>query len=1197
MQLKKLLLLGFKTFADKTELIIDSGLTAIVGPNGSGKSNIADALLWVLGEQNPRLIRGDRAQDVIFTGSERRKPLGLAEVRLTLDNSDRSIPLRFEEICITRRVYRSGESQYLINGAACRLKDIVELFLDTGAGRGAYAVVGQNEIDAVLSVKAEERRSLFEEAAGVKKYRVKKQEALRKLAAAESNLQRVRDIIRELDVQCAPLEKQAQDSLRYLELQERLRVIESGLLIAEVKQTDYDLFGSREEREDSRDHLLQIEAEQARLEHASKEIGQNLSLAESDLDSAQMNRQQLLSSVERMESRRALLTERIRAAGQSSAQRAEELEVLDDELIRIQRIIEQDQKELEAADAAGVERARALMEQRALLQVLEAKVSAALSEIEEIRSAQNRMAEERAARQAAASADMERLAEAETEYQTLCTEMEQLQNYIAATKLQLELAINLQSEEKEAGRALAETLQSIESRRQSLHQSLSTARTSLDTVLRELSEKKARLSALIELQQNYEGFYQGVKAVLNAKRKGVLPGTYQPVVDIFQVPEPYRVAIETALGGSLQDIVTHTESEAKAGIEWLKQNRAGRATFLPLPLLRPGRVLEYQASPGIEGTALRLIQFSQEYRPAAELLLGRVVVASSMDSALSASLKLAGWSKIVTLEGELLTPGGALTGGSLQGRGAHLVGRKGEIDDLRSRIPTLNEEAERRKSVCDGLEQDLLIEEQNRAAQERSLSAKQTAEAAAGMSVRSLERDLNRLEQDSKTQRSEQSALLSRIEALRMRTAQYRTKQEEAADEQADGRENLAAVQERVNLLLSERDAVRLAAVTIEVEVSALKSHKEGLQRTLQDGRSSLENLKRRRLKLESQHQENDIETMQSASEQEQLTEKIASIRIKLQEAEKQLSQNKEQRQKLLNLNFEIGNDIQQTSKRRAEITSALHESELLIARLEMQQSQALEKLQLEYGINLEEALADPASAEIDKSDMQEAGKLRREIRGMGPVNTGAHEEYERLTERCKFLIEQQGDLEDSRAGLLTTISEIDVSTKDIFLETFESVKIEFQSLFSRLFGGGYAQLHLTNPDDLMETGIEIIAQPPGKKAQSLALLSGGERALTAAALLFSFLAVKPSPFVLLDEVDAPLDGANVEKFAQLLRDFSARSQFLIITHNPVTMEAAPTWYGVTMREPGVSSLLSYRMPEEAVVVIAPDSPSLTQDA
>ncbi len=1188
MQLKKLQLIGFKTFADKTEIQIDSGLTAIVGPNGSGKSNIVDALLWVLGEQNPRFLRGASAQDVIFNGTDRRKALGMAEVRLTIDNSDGTLPINFIEVTITRRIYRSGESQYLINGTICRLKDVIELFLDTGVGKGAYAFVSQQEIDAVLSAKPEDRRELFEEAAGIKKYRVKKREALRKLESAEVNLYRIRDILHELEVQREPMEKQAQTAKRYLHLQDRLHQIEVGLLVSELQKADYELYAVRTEKEMDQETLHILEAEMAACEREARDAAERLELADIELEDARVASQTAQLLVERTENQLALFTERSQSAERSEAHLAEEILHIEERMNRLKDEMEFDRSDLEETEKEEETKKQQWAGKRAALDALETAVAHALQQAQDRQDERMRLTSERASLEAGLLAARDRLSDAILRESKLVKELEELQIAAMEIKGRVDLAWNLLEVKTNQRKHFVMERERIDKAILEVHNQQSVSRSSLETSRRIMAEQSSRLSTLSELQESHEGFYQGVRAVLNAEKKGQIKGHYRAVVDLLEVPEPYRVAIEVALGGSLQDIVTLTEAEAKSGINWLKQNRAGRATFLALPLLKPGYQIKLDHEM-VAQSALELITFDPQYEKMAHLLLGRVLVVENMEEAISVSRRLTGWSKIVTLEGELLSPGGALTGGSLQGKGAHLVGRKGEMDDLRAKLPKSKSEVERLSTLLEQSTTYLRTLDAERTEITSRASTVQAELAASESSRISAEREYNRIEQDLQSRENSLIVLTTQRDAFEKDVERLTKELFSGEVENLQSDDALILLQEETRTLTDRRDICRSESVSLEVEVSRLKQKCEGLTRTISSNKAALVSLESQYMQKGAQQESAALNGQDALQEHERLHFQMEEAQRAFTGMNRNLEHWKERRAKENTYCMEANATLRNAIQSRSDITQSLHKSEMAQARLELQLVQASARLMDEYGISKDEAMARPDDTSIDKNTAIEVGRLRREIRAMGQVNTGAVEEYDRLTERFKFLDAQQTDLNRGKESLLATIAEIDDSTRGVFMETFEAVRIEFEKLFTRLFEGGSTKLILTNENDLLETGIEVIAQPPGKKAQHLSLLSGGERALTATALLFAFLAVRPSPFVLLDEVDAPLDGANVEKFTSLVKEFSARSQFLIITHNPTTMEAAPIWYGITMREPGISSILSYRVPQESSEAVVSD--------
>ena len=907
MQLKKLQLLGFKTFADKTEIHIDSGLTAIVGPNGSGKSNIVDALLWVLGEQNPRLMRGTSAQDVIFNGTDKRKPLGMAEVRLTVDNSDKTLPINFAEVTITRRVYRSGESQYLLNNSPCRLKDIVELFLDTGVGKGAYSFVSQSEIDAVLSAKAEDRRELFEEAAGIKKYRVKKREALRKLESAETNLNRIRDIIHELEAQREPMAEQAQQARRYLLLEERLHEIEVGLLVAELKRADYQLHSGKTERDEDTQNLLKFDAELARLERTGEEVGGRLAQTESEMDAVQQAQQSAVSRVERTESALVLMSERGATAEKNQERFALELAEIARRIAELRNHIEMDRTDLSEAETHETTQRSAWAAAQAALKELETAVQDAIRQMEARQGERIRLAQERASREAALRSAHERLTEIGARRERMERDTHALNVTLAEVETRMETAIATRDERDGQRKTLAENRVNVETHQRELQTEQSANRISLDAARRQQAEQSARLNTLTELQDSHEGFYQGVRAVLNARKKGAIRGHFVAVVDLLTVPEPYRVAVEVALGGSLQDVVTETEAEAKSGIQWLKDNRAGRATFLPLPLLRVGNVLEQgrgHADGEVIGVGSELVSFEPQYAKVAEMLLGRVLVVPNMDAAIAVSRKRNGWSKIVTLEGELLTPGGALTGGSLQGKGAHLVGRKGEMDDLRTALPRTKADVERLNHLFDSnvvvlqkleAERNEFVREESRLSSE--LAAAESARAGA-------ERELARLQREREERTASLTHLEAQIAGLQSDAEKLAAELEAGQAENHSADDALAALNEESRSLISRRDECRQRAVALEVEVSRLREKREGLTRTLATDRAALADLEMQQTQKAQQKLAAQTAGSEAVGERERLVAGLEEAKQHLAAVETDFGTWKARRQTLLAESF-----------------------------------------------------------------------------------------------------------------------------------------------------------------------------------------------------------------------------------------------------------------------------------------------------
>ncbi len=1193
MRLTRLYLAGFKTFADKTELELGQGLTAVVGPNGCGKSNITDAILWVLGEQNPRLLRGSEARDVIFAGTDRRKPLGMAEVRLTIDNSDKALPVEFSEVVVSRRLYRSGESQYLLNNSQCRLKDIVDLFLDTGMGKGAYSFVSQSEIDAVLSARPEERRELFEEAAGIKKYRVRKREAVRKLEQAETHLTRVRDILHELEAQREPLAAQAETAKRYKELGARLQEIELDLLVAEAHRLDYELFAAREQCESGHSSMLNFERELACLERDSQAHGVLLAEAEAELDSARMTRQAILSSVERSEARLQLLDERAETAESAAEGLKAELSDLGTRKAKLEAESAELAASQETALAISASSSLALVQAQERLGAAEAALASAQDAVEQRRAAEMRTTEERAQTAAAAQMCRVRLADAEAMAERLESAKAEISNLLERAMRERDAAQTRIESAESVDRDITQRLLQAEQAKRSALEVRSALREDLDSLKRSIADRSSRLSTLREMARSGEGFYQGVRAVVQAVSSGALRGDYAPVVDLLRVPDRLRTAIEVALGASAQDIVCKTEEEAKAAITWLKQNRMGRATFLPLPAIRPSTGPSSEAvkrCTGVVGLASDLVEIDSGYEPILRLLLGRTVICTSIDDASAASRALSGWSRIVTLEGELITPGGAMTGGSLHGRGSHLLGRKGEIDDLAAEVLAQTASADSIGLRASAAQEHVVGCEADVATITPRLFSHQATIASLRSELAAHERDVKRLAAEAQHTQAEAASACAAVGMLSAELGQWQQDHSEADDTHAP----CEPLPDSVDLgrLTELRDDARRSLEDLRVEAGRQAERLNSLASAMRAAQAGLGDLAHLRDLKQRQCDGIVGQWRDSGAQREETLRALEEAKTKAVSADEMFSHWQARKQELLQRSFDMSNETKRIARERTEIVQEVHTAELAIARMEVRVAQNDQRLWDEYTLTHEDVLARHEPADVDHRTSQEVARLRREIRNMGDVNTGAVEEYERLSERETFLAAQQEDLQTAVKSLNGTISEIDASTRGVFLSTFEAVSTAFAELFERLFEGGTTRLVLTSPDDLLETGIEVIAQPPGKRPQHLSLLSGGERALTAVALLFAFIAVHPSPFVLLDEVDAPLDGANVQKFAELVREFSTESQMLVITHNPTTMEAAPRWYGVTMNEPGVSRVITYRLPSEAMET-EPDAPML----
>jgi chromosome segregation protein len=1175
MFLKSHRILGFKSFDDRVSLDFGEGITAIVGPNGSGKSNIADAIQWVLGEQNVRTLRAENSTEVIFAGSAWRKPLGMAEVSLTVDNSDGQLPIDFAEVTVTRRLYRSGESEYLINKNPCRLKDIVELFMDTGLGRATYAILTQNEVDVVLSARPEDRRALFEEAAGIQKYRHRKREALRKLENTEANLTRVVDILAELGAQREPLRQQAEVAIRYHELVSRLREIEVAALWAQVLESERAREQAQHEQQSLHRQLLEVNAQLAECEALSQKLGQQIADAEAELDTLRALQQASLTAYERAESRRALIEQRLQNSRDNLRRLQEDLLENEHRYAEIQRQAQQWQER------------RLELEQR--LQNIEQQRQVAR---ERLRLAEHALQQaqqhyvERTQQVVRALAHLDglrlRRTEAEQTIQALQNRFEEVVQNLREVEERVKAAQAHRDKTVAAAELALRETQRCENELQQAQVEVQRKQQELETRARENARLSARLQALLESEAAQEGLFSGVRAVLDAVARGQLTGTYLLVADALQPLEPYVTAVEVALGASAQDIITATEEEARLAIEWLKEHARGRATFLPLNLLRPSEPLPSLQQCIDEGLAIgfasELVECAPELRVVAEYLLGRVVVAPGFDSAVQIVRRYNGWSKVVTLDGELLLPGGAITGGRMPGRATGIVSRKAERSRLERELRAGGEAEQRLRKRLQEAEQSA------ETARHRWHEARKEQEQAQQRVIHA-ESALQAVVQ-------EQTVLLHQMQALEQEQTEQAKRLYELDNEIWEVQERLSpdtqqvSTHDEVSRFREQRDEA--AAQLQEVEVMLGRQAEQ--QRALEHHRESLAQMQRELLQQRQAQQARMAELEANIAQEEKALEQTLEELRRIAQQRAQIEQDffalREVRQNLLQQNLENSERLKELSAQQSALAQQAHELELALARIEMQRTQAVARLWEAYEVDVSRETP-PDLSQFTPETASEINRLRREIRQMGNVNTGAAEEYQRLTERYEFLQKQRSDLEAAREDILQAIQEIDASTRDLFLQTFGAVQQAFQEVFARLFGGGKAQLQLTQPHNLLETGVEILVQPPGKRRQNLVLLSGGERALVAIALMFAFLQVKPSPFCVLDEVDAALDGSNVEKFADMLREYARHSQVIIITHNPVTMECADVWYGVTMQEQGVSRVISYRAPKEAVAAVS----------
>ena len=1179
LQLKRLETYGFKSFADKIEIDFDKGITAIVGPNGSGKSNITDAIRWVLGEQNVRNLRGTKAEDIIFTGSAARRALGVAEVSLVFDN-DGTLPVDFKEVVITRRLFRSGESEFYINKGRCRLKDIYNLFADTGLGHDGMSIIGQNKIDEILNSKPEERRLFFEETAGITKYRNRKRESVRKLEDTEKNLVRVTDILQEIDNQLEPLAASAAKTREYNELQEdykNCRLTEIHHKYTKLSETAAKQAG---ELQDSQDQVTAAETSVRLTELRKEELGKEILDLDRSLQELAEKNNALRDKIEGASSEIQVLEERGRqskaARERILAQRAaleKEADTVRQELGQLAADKEQRAVELSGAEEnlakqkeASAALAQKLREQRELCSGLDSQREALTKKLMEKqnelllieRDIENSTAD-RESRETEAQTAATGLAALEAELQEQTTALEQAAQEQAGQEADREAGrTQLQQAETEAARIQEERVKN----RQELHAA------------------DSKLQFLRNMQQSYEGFGRAAKAVLKSQATWA-GGVCGAVAELLQVPQQYITAIETALGSSQQNVVTEDTNTAKAAIAFLKKERLGRVTFLPLQsiVVRTASNGPERQDTGVIGYANEIVGTDAKYKKIADFLLSRTLVVDTLDHALALAKKHGYRLRIVTLEGELLNPGGSLSGGSQQHREASFLNRGGEISALEQKTAELSA-AEKR-----------LEQEQMTAATARQAAADQLTKVEQmlqALAVRSAELRVAR--ERLQAEKSEKAVQLDQLQKLAAEFQQSFAKAQEqrvaAARQVRELETEQAALQAKVDEAREvfadlDQDADDLGKYINDCEVNRtvleqellrsqerallkqreLEKAQEGAARTVEEEKALENGREESQQRLQSLRAENEEWQGLYDAGQKEHKDVYAKRMAKLVE-----SQNNDQA-------------ARDAARKLSSLQNRLHQLELAASQVKFSLEQCAEQLLADYGLTPERA-AECALELSPAAVRQHMQTLEKKMADLGPVNPNAVQEYEELSKRSEFMQKQSRDLIAAKDNLLDILREMDITMTKQFKEAFQKINTYFGEIFVKLFGGGEARILLTDEANVLEAGVEIEVQLPEKKRQNLSALSGGERALTVIALLFSFLRYRPSPFSVLDEIDAPLDEANISRFGSFLRDYAAQTQFIIVTHRKGTMEAADAMYGVTIEDAGVSKILSVRLNE-----------------
>ncbi len=1181
MYLKRLELQGFKSFADKTVLEFMPGITAVIGPNGSGKSNISDSIRWVLGEQSMKSLRGTKSLDIIFAGTQNRKSLGFAEASLVFDNNDGTLPIEYTEVTVTRKIYRSGETGYYINKVPCRLKDVLELFMDTGIGKDGYSIIGQGKIDEILSNKSEDRRHIFEEAAGIVKFRTRKAESEKKLEHTKLNLLRINDILAEIEANIEPLKAQSEKAKKYLSLREELKSIEIGLFLYNIEKyktsleeivKDEEIYTTQcEEEEEKLEKIKQLkEALKEEVDRITNQIEEmsnigfesqkeiemlnsDINVANTRINNNEENKQRYEKEIEELEIRKKELEDEIK-------QKEEKRD-------NLKQNREKYEKELE-------EKEKALEEITKKLSSKELEIEGYKKQVEENTDKKYELQSQSHEQDINVENDEKRQRQIKSEISNYISELD-------STRLQKEDISKGFYEIDSKRNSILKSLEEINVKKQSSDQKIKDYNTQINQLENEMRIKESRLRFLVETEKEKEGYVKSVKSLLkdceNVKELG--KGMHGVLANIIDVPEQYQTAIEMSLGMSLQNIVTDTEQDAKRLVEHLRKNNLGRASFLPIASVRGKKLDKIKGKEnGVIGIASDLIKFDKKYEQIIVSLLGRTVIVDNMDTAIKVAKQNGYTFRIMTLDGDMINPSGAITGGSIAKKTVNILGRGKEIEKLQKEIKDIEQKVEKIKQEK----------------QEFESSIEDTIEMAT-----SLEKELQEIDITYATEKQKVVAIDENIEKLEKRLQKLKDEEQQLEEQKEQSKNTKQEIEKEIEELTSQNeelikvitefaelnkdnqkyvDDLNFDITNLKISVSSFDeseaSIEEMKERINMDIENTLKSIENKKLQIE-QIKSDNFNLQETIKETKQ---KIENIKEEVKNSGSKIEELKNDRQDKNKKLSEQENEISEKFKIIEDLKSQIVKIDVKKTKLEEDIQTIINKMWEEYELtpnNITEEYKKPENVALTQ---KRVNNLRSDIRNLGSINIDSIEEYKNTKERYDFMCEQRVDLENTMAKLRKMIQEMTTTMKQQFKEQFELINKNFAEVFKELFGGGNASLKLEDEENILDCGIEITVQPPGKKLQNMMLLSGGEKAFTAIALLFAILKINPAPFCVLDEIEAALDDVNVYRFAEYLKKFSKDTQFLVITHRKGTMEAADTVYGVTMEESGISKLLSMKL-------------------
>ena len=1179
MYLKRIEMQGFKSFADKTVLEFKPGITTVIGPNGSGKSNISDAIRWVLGEQSMKSLRGAKSEDIIFAGTQARKSLGFAEVSIVIDNNDNKLPIEYSEVTVTRKIYRSGETGYFINKVPCRLKDILELFMDTGIGKDGYSIIGQGKIDEILSNKSEDRRHIFEEAAGIVKYRTRKQESEKKLEQTKLNLLRINDILAEIEANIEPLKLQSDKAKQFLDLREELKSIEVGLFIYNINTykekleqlvKDEEIITSQKEAEDSKMEALQASKEELRqvVDDITAQIEnmQNIGFESSN-------------KIEKINSEIGISNERIQ--NNSANKQRLEAEILEVKN-RIEELKEEQKQKLEKKTNLTSNKEKfekELAEKEAELAELSKKLSAKELEIED----KKQIVQDNIDKKYELAAEINTQ---DVNYENLEKRKKQLKNEIDSVISELdstrygknEISKGFYDIESKRNIAVEKLEKSVQAKEQNMKK-LKQYEEEISKLTYTQRMKQARHQFLIETEKEKEGYNKTVKSLLVAcdKDSSLNKGIHGVLANLISVEKEYEIAIEMCLGQALQNVVTSTEQDAKKMIEYLRTNSLGRASFLPIASVQGKKLDKLTKMDGVIGIASDLVKCKKEYEQIILSLLGRTVVVEDMDTAIALAKKDKYSFRIVTLKGDIISSSGSISGGSVQTKTVNILGRSREIEDLEKELKKLEkqiadktaEKEEYASSIGDSIEETAKLEKELQEIEIVYATEKQKM-VAVEENITRLENRLAKLKEEvTQTEKQkEENRLLkeqkeAEIQALTQQIEELNKVIEEFALNNKDN-------QKYIDDLNFDITNLKISVTSFDESESSIEEMVERISQDIKNNEQSIENKNQNILAINEENTKLEQTITEYNAQIEQIKQEVTNSGTKVEELKQERIAKNE---KLVNTENEIQSQFSTLESLKEQIIKL----DVKKTKLEQDLQQVVESLWNEYELtpNSTEEYQKPNNV---ATAQKQVNSLRNKIKDLGSINIDSIEEYKKTKERYDFMSEQRLDLENTASKLRKIIGDMTTTMQNQFKEKFELINKNFNEVFTELFNGGKAELILENEENILECGIDIRVQPPGKKLQNMMLLSGGEKAFTAIALLFAILKINPAPFCILDEIEAALDDVNVYRFAEYLKKFCKQTQFLVITHRKGTMEAGDSVYGVTMEENGISKLLSIKL-------------------